>query len=283
MFGVDPNGVLRLLSTGLSISDIIAIAASVVSSNILGDGQCRLSVLNTTTLKLSPFAGSSLIINGVYQALPTAGITLQLTGPNPTTQYFIYAYMNGSTMTLEGSTTGYTLDAFGRANKTGDTTRRLIGWAYTNSASQFQNDPTWRGLSNFFNRQSILIDGGVNTSQTLPYNTTTPVTAPIDPTIPFYVWASDRVEIFAHATTTTSASSVYASVYLDGVAMGYFDNTIVPVSQNFLSNTTNIGGYAFLLPSEGLHTTQGVMSGTGAGGSGTLAINYSRHYGYIRG
>ena len=71
-------------------------------------GNCRLT-LSGGSLLLSPYQGNRLTIDGVPRIVPSAGITLAASNTAATFVY-IYAYMNGSTMTLEMSTTGYDRD-----------------------------------------------------------------------------------------------------------------------------------------------------------------------------
>lgn len=127
----------------------------IVASAVLNDynSQCRLDYVSATQIKLSSYKGNKIIINNTTQLIPSGGVTLSNSGMSPSTLYYIYAYMNSGTMTLEYSTTGYTIDtATGIPYKTGDTTRALVGGVYTTAGSQFSDTPTWRGVSSWFNR-----------------------------------------------------------------------------------------------------------------------------------
>jgi len=75
------------------------------------NGQCRLSVVSTTSLKLAPLDGSQLMIAGIPQNIPSAGVTITNSGLAASTLYYVYAYMNSGTMTLELSATGHATDA----------------------------------------------------------------------------------------------------------------------------------------------------------------------------
>lgn len=103
-------------------------------------GQCRLTT-SGANLKLSPLNGNRLIINGVTQSIPSAGVTLVPSGLTASTVYYIYAYMNAGVMTLEASTTGHSTDSTtGVEIKTGDATRTLVGMEYASGTT------TWAGL-----------------------------------------------------------------------------------------------------------------------------------------
>ncbi|MBR7551793.1 hypothetical protein KC220_24955, partial [Mycobacterium tuberculosis] len=85
----------------------------------VGHGQCRLSYVSGTQLKLSPYNGNNLIINGVPQQIPSAGVTLANTGLAASTKYYVYAYMNAGTMTLEAVTTAHATGTNGVEQKSG--------------------------------------------------------------------------------------------------------------------------------------------------------------------
>src|SRR4051812_27573289 len=69
-------------------------------------GQCRLVYINTTTIRLMPYNGNRLFIGNAVQVVPSAGVSLAVTGLTVGLVYYIYAWMNGAAMTLEASTTG---------------------------------------------------------------------------------------------------------------------------------------------------------------------------------
>lgn len=106
-------------------SDLAALAVSLSAMSC----QCRL-VKSGANLLLQPYNGNRLMINGIAQTIPSSGVSFAATGLTAGTTYFIYAYMNGSTMALEASTTGHSADtATGMEVKTGDSSRTLVGMA----------------------------------------------------------------------------------------------------------------------------------------------------------
>ncbi|MEB2654919.1 hypothetical protein SOP89_26500, partial [Pseudomonas siliginis] len=112
----------------------------------VGHGQCRLSYVSGTQLKLSPYNGNNLIINGVPQQIPSAGVTLANTGLAASTKYYVYAYMNAGTMTLEAVTTAHATGTNGVEQKSGDATRTLVGMILTDGSTpgQFVDTPANR-------------------------------------------------------------------------------------------------------------------------------------------
>jgi hypothetical protein len=129
--------------------------ARYMQAAVMSFGQCRLSVVSTTSLKLSPFQGSLLTINGSHQAIPGGGVTIANTGLVASTLYYVYAFMNSGTMTLELSATGHSTGANGVEIKTGDATRSLVGMIYTNGSTpgQFIDSGTQKFCANWFNRR----------------------------------------------------------------------------------------------------------------------------------
>lgn len=117
-------------------------------------GQCRLVYVDATHLRLDRYNGKYLLINGVHQEIPSAGVSLVSTGLSSTTLYYIYAYMNGSTMTLEAVTTAPAASSTtGVKIKTGAATRTLVGMAFCKVAETFVDAATQRFVASWFNRQ----------------------------------------------------------------------------------------------------------------------------------
>lgn len=122
-------------------------------------GQCVL-VKSGADLLLKPRNGNKLIIGNVSYTIPSAGVTLAATSLTPGTTYFIYAYMNAGTMTLEASATGHSTDtATGVEIKTGDATRTLVGMARVITGPAWQDTSAQRFVRTWFNRKQV---GGYN-------------------------------------------------------------------------------------------------------------------------
>ncbi len=122
-------------------------------------GQCRLVYVSSTEIRLDRRNGSYLWINGAIQQIPSSGPTLSNSGLSASTAYYIYAYMNSTTMTLEASTTvPATSSSDGTQIKTGDATRALVGRIITNGSSQFfgGNYSTANGVVSWFNPERIV-------------------------------------------------------------------------------------------------------------------------------
>lgn len=119
-------------------------------------GQCRLT-LSGGNLLLSRYNGALLTINATAETIPSAGVTLSASGLTPDTLYYIYAYMNVGTMTLEASTTTHaTSDSAGTLGlevKFGDVTRTLVGMARPITGPAWVDSGSQRFVLSFYNRQ----------------------------------------------------------------------------------------------------------------------------------
>ncbi|VVQ17253.1 hypothetical protein PS934_04486 [Pseudomonas fluorescens] len=150
------NAVQLLMCTGGGLQVGAALQSSHAAQlSQIGHGQCRLSVNSATQLKLSPYSGNNLIVNGLPQPIPGAGITISNASLAASTLYYVYVFMSSGTITLELSTTGHTTGTTGIEQKSGDATRTLVGMIYTNASSQFVDSATQKFCLNWFNRRGI--------------------------------------------------------------------------------------------------------------------------------
>lgn len=138
-------------------------------STLAQTGQCKLSFTTSTVITLSPQNGNNIVINSKIYQVPDAGVTLGNSGLSLSTRYYIYAYINSGSVTLEASTTAYTSQAgTGIKIKTGDATRSLVGLTYIDGTGLFQDSYSFRFTRSWFNEYGI--SGGndlTNTSDTV--------------------------------------------------------------------------------------------------------------------
>ena len=115
---------------------------------------CRLYGISSTQLRLDPFNGNGVKVNGVWYGVPAAGITVSNGGLSANTTYYVYVTTSG---TLELSTTGpandTTVGNIGTLIKAGDPTRSLVGLARVNASSQFVDSAAQRFVASLFNRR----------------------------------------------------------------------------------------------------------------------------------
>ena len=153
----------------------LAFQRATASPVVAAHGQCRLA-LDGSNLRLSPFNGNLLTIGGVNYAVPDAGVALAPTSLAAATVYYIYAYMNSGTMTLEASTTATAL-VNGLLVKNGDSSRTFVAWARTSSGTAWVDDSITAHVISYYNarEKTLLALGTANraftaTSMTLVDN-----------------------------------------------------------------------------------------------------------------
>ncbi len=119
-------------------------------------GQCILKK-SGSDLVLTPYNGNQILIDKESRKL-SAPCTLSATGLSADTLYYIYAYMSGSTITLEASTTGHTQDSdYGHEVKIGDATRTFVGMAKTIAGPAWADTDTQRYVRSWYNRDAPAI------------------------------------------------------------------------------------------------------------------------------
>jgi hypothetical protein len=178
-------------------------------------GQCRLVYVSATQIKLQPHNGRNLCINGLPEQIPTAGVTIANTGLSANTVYYVYAYMNGPTMTLELSTTGRsTWATYGIETKSNDTSRTLVGLVVTNGSSQFQDSSTVIGVLSFFNRRRKMALNYFTAARSHSNTTATELASEIR--VNFINWAEEQASARANGGIwATTAGPVYAYIGVD--------------------------------------------------------------------
>lgn len=252
--------------------------------NAVWPGQCRLQRDSSSQISLQRYGGGyiSLKISGVWEAklIPSSGPTLANTGLTAATKYYIYAYDNSGTLTLEASTTGHAVDAdTGVEIKSGDATRTLVGMVYMGAGSPgtFVDSATQRFVLNWYNRRLLGLQNNFTTNRTT--NSTTWAEVNTEIRCEFLTWADEAITVGCLGLTTnsTNGSFCYASVGFDGTTP---DGGTIAAAQA-AGNTIPIG-FGWVKPSlsEGYHyaTFLGAVNANTAtyyGGaiSGTTVVN----------
>jgi hypothetical protein len=174
-------------------------------------GRCRLAK-SGSNLVLSPFNGNTLVINSAIYEIPDAGVSLAPSGLTISTAYYIYAYMNSGTMTLEQSTTAYAAQAgTGVAIKSGDATRTLVGMEYATGAT------TWAGYCrSWFNDPGYTATGVLTADRTTSSATFAEINSEIRTN--FLSWTGEIVQtaLRANVSSNTGGSSNIVGLSFDG-------------------------------------------------------------------
>ncbi|GJH05045.1 hypothetical protein [Paraburkholderia terrae] len=236
-----------------------------------GHGQCRLSVASATSLKLSPYNGRNVVVNGLPLQIPAAGITVTNAGLTASTLYYVYLAGTTAASALVLSTTGHVNGANGVEVKSGDATQTLVGMIYTNASSQFVDSSTSRYCLNWFNRRNLQAN-----AQGLNLTTTSLSAVELSTTLRcgFLNWADEQVYASAAGNmfNVTTGDGSGAQLTIDGA-------TPIGPAQNATSFT---GGQAYpynsatsnAQPSEGVHFTTLYAQAT-TGGTATFSCNNS--------
>jgi hypothetical protein len=170
-------------------------------------GQCRLTKSGSNLL-LSPYDGNVIIINGAPEVIPSAGVTLAPSGVSNNTTYYIYAYMSGTTMTLEYSATTYVTDTTtGVVVKNGDATRTLVGMARSDGSAAWQDTAAARGVLSWFNRLPIVASATDANDRTV---SSTSFAAITQLTINFLAWTGDAVTAATGGIVSNSGGDEHA-------------------------------------------------------------------------
>lgn len=235
-----------------------------VSSNM---GECRLT-LSGGNLLLSRYNGSYLTINGNAETIPSSGPTLAATGLTPGTTYYIYAYMNAGTMTLEASTTTHatsnTAGSLGLEIKSGDVTRTLVGMARPVTGPAWVDSGSQRFVISYYNRSektsvanSTAIRNVTNASFTEFHS---------ELRAEFLTWADENVtaNILGAGYVTVANQAGYFATGFDGATpepgMAALSdgtaNTLRPVSCTASKRLTE--GYHYATPLGGNNASTGV-------------------------
>jgi hypothetical protein len=241
----------------------------------------RLTYVSATALSFAPYNGSTIKIAGAFYTIPAAGIA-GLANTNVyvngvagqslaiNTTYYVYAFLNGSVVTGDFSTTGHATSATagnaGTEIKHGDDTRSLIGMVRTLSPATFTDSAGLRLVISWFNRRNIQLY--------IPYiNGGTAAVGPVEASAAarchFLTWGEESVHGAAVGYSYSSAIGPTLSIflYLDGTTGLY---PIVPSASAPAANyIVNLSGSVTFSTTEGYHYITWMM-GTSSGLSATF-------------
>ena len=178
-------------------------------------GQCRLD-LSAGSLRLLPFQGNLLSVNGAGCTVPSAGVTLAATSLTPGTTYYIYAVATAGAITsLEASATAYATHTDGTAIKTGDATRALVGMARCVTGPAWADTDARRLVISWHNRRPI--KGQARFSTTRTTTSTSYVEINTEIRVEFLTWPDDGVNFGVIGPVYNSGvGSVSCSIGVDG-------------------------------------------------------------------
>lgn len=220
-------------------------------------GQCYVSVSGGNVV-LSRRDGNSLMINGVRQIIPSAGVTLAPSGLIAGSLYYIYATILSGAMALEASATGHITDiATGVEVKSGDVSRTLVGMVSVVAGPAFD---AFLCLS-WFNRHNRSARASLPSATSTTAITFIKISTSLD--INFLTWGDEDVMLRSNGTATAAAlSGVNTCLAID-------NTDALPEGVHAISPSAGAGEpvaiIAYRRLSEGLHTLS--LVGCGQGGS----------------
>jgi hypothetical protein len=227
----------------------------------------RLSYVSTTQIRLDPYGGLKLAINGSNRDLPGAGVTLSNSGLSASTLYYIYAYWTGSAVALEATTTSHSASATtGVRIKTADATRTLVGMARTDASSLFFETATSAGVASYYNRRSRAVFRQVTPSTA----SATPVT--VGNAVQFLVWSDESIDtrISGYGQNNTAGAATLIYMLVDSTVIGYpsYGYSSAAGAQTPVGITHALG------TTEGFHSLDAqVQIGTGGTGNWSYSIS----------
>jgi hypothetical protein len=250
-------------------------AAAAPTENIIPFGQCRLTK-SSTSLLLSPYKGNLLTINSTAVQIPDAGVTLSTSGLSSSTLYYIYAFMNSGTMTLEASATAYATQAgTGVTIKSGDATRTLIGMARTDGSTTWQDSATQRFVRSWFNDPGVALLNSFSANRSTSSASYVEINSEIRNE--FLIWAGETINVSANGETTQFATSnaCHTSIGFDGATAEdtffYADAATSSAAQGFALTLAKAGlseGYHFVtLLGKSLSGNASTWIGSGTAGT----------------
>lgn len=148
-------GGAALLNVGTAASTVAAgDDARILNADKRPDAQCRLVLASSTAIRLDPFDGNQVYINGTWFTIPSGGVSLASTGLTVGQFYFIYLFSSAGTLTLEASTTTPAQNTTtGQRQKTADATRLLVGAVVVGSGTLFYDQADIRWVYSWFNKR----------------------------------------------------------------------------------------------------------------------------------
>ena len=267
------------------------------SSSGTSHGACLLT-LSGGSLVLKPWRGNGLIINGATCTIPTAGISLAATGLTAGTLYYVYAYMNSGTMTLEAVTTTHTTGADGVEVKSGATNRTLVGMVRPVAGPAFSAAANCMLVRSWFNR--TITERRPRSLMASAISTTSTSYAEVGTTtrVEWLQWSDEVVSLTGYPCVKSESSPVHSWVklLLDGAdlpigADAYEEDCAYSEAYTYMFFGVNTGYAGASLPSvvnlprlalviaEGYHYTSVVLKSSASGIYIQMDADNSKAYG----
>lgn len=236
-------------------------------------GQCFFGYTSATVCTLSRRDGRYLFIDGKFEEIPSAGVTLSNSGLSASTLYYVYAWMNGGTMELEASATARATDAtYGHEIKSGDATRTLVGLLWVNGSSQFANSRNFRYVRSWANNPGIA-GGSVTKGSDTSIGSGPWIEVDAAYRARFVAWAGEVFSISGGITMydPTGNPQMFASVGIDSASSAAYAQGMQKVYADTYASAPFVADMAV---TEGFHDFR-LLVGINGGNSPVVSDGYS--------
>lgn len=260
-----------------------------------GAFQGRLQMDSTTAISLQRYSGNWIEVDGDLVALGTNGITcsttdglltaggtLSVTAPSPSTLYYVYVSVRVSGVpSMRLSATAPSRHRGVYYLGTQETTRRwrFVGWVYLNGSTQFADDETNRTVANYYNRvrKNILLrpaysDGNTATTFTEGSTVWVPANGGTGSTGSYIANGEDGLVICAFGRMVNSNAGVTTR-------LGIGDNSIANcAASTAVVGTTALNGSCVhsVSPSTAARRTVSLLTSVSAN-TGTYTVDEARN------
>jgi len=229
--------------------------------------QCRLNFVSATEVRLHRHDGALITIGGTAQIIPETGPSLAPDDLTPGTTYYVYAYMDDDTLSLEAAATAPTIAPNGQKVKTGDASRALVGMVNPVTGPNFADSATNRRVLSYYNRRPKNVLNGFTANRTTTSTTFAEVNS--ENRVTFLSWgdADERFALNGWQSHSVASNSVLSALCLD--AIGTQLVTSLAVTAGSAAATYEPSGTAI---TAGLHTLLygGRVNSAGTGTYGTI-------------
>jgi hypothetical protein len=220
-------------------------------------GGCRLTRPSTTTLRLIPWNGNRIIVNGVECTIPDAGVDFTMTTLAAGSFRYVYAQASSGVVTnlVVSTTAPATTDVNGiRATAAGST---LVGIVYATTANQFNLVRSWFNDPGYMS--SSVFSAGRSTTSTTETELNTEIQVPV------LLWEDETMAVSVNAwvLSATIGTTITTNISVDGTS----SNTVSLVTAPVANYQVNVGGTVYRsAPSIGYHyvTLKGSVSANSA-------------------
>lgn len=197
----------------------------------------RLYVQSTTTIRLSRYGGKTVRVGANDIEIPSTGLDVTTTqslinssgasaGSNPLASTLYYVYLGGPGASYKANSIGLSSTAptlvdgiYMLGSSSGASNFRFLGWAYTNSSTQFVDSDTNRHLVNYYNRiqkHLITAPGYNNNSADTTWTTTSTTWVKINggtgSTVSFISNGEDCSSFHAFTSCANSGTGAYTFI-----------------------------------------------------------------------